>query len=62
MTNTDETWKIGQSFDGYLIERGLFEIVTIHTLSSYLVELNSEQSEFNLVSNEFGEVKYADVG
>ena len=62
MTNTDETWKIGQSFDDYLKEHGLYEIVKIHALASYLVDLNSEQSEFNLVSKEFGEVKYADVG
>ena len=62
MTKTNETWKSGQSFDDYLRERGLYEIVTFHALASYLVDLNSEQSESNSISTKFGEIKYADVG
>ena len=62
MTKSNETWKSGQSFDNYLRERGLYEIVTIHALASYLVDLNSEQSESNSISTEFGEIKYSDVG
>ena len=47
MTKNQEEWKSGQSFEDYLKDRGLYEIVTIHALVNYLLDLNSEQSEDN---------------
>ena len=62
MTKNQEEWKSGQSFEDYLKDRGLYEIVTIHALASYLIDLNLEQSEINQTPTESNEYKQDDVG
>ncbi len=49
MTPKQENWEIGQTFDDFLKEEGLYELIKFKALASYLIELSVVQPEFSRI-------------